>query len=203
MIKIKGFTLLEILIALTIFAIIATITSSSLYYAFSTRTRVNEQANRLNKLQLAISIMEQDTRQIVDRATRGNEMQLFPTLVGRPEYMEFTRDGLTNPNSKEKRSTLKRVALTCVDGKLIRRTWKSLDPVDRNTYQDRVLIDQIEECYFSYLNHNLQSLSEWREQTFAGGRHAEILPTALQINITLNVWGKMNLLFIVPEGLYA
>ncbi|NYQ85965.1 GspJ family T2SS minor pseudopilin variant LspJ, partial [Escherichia coli] len=68
MIKNKGFTLIEILIALTVFAILATITSSTLYYAFNTRTRVNAQAERLNALQLAISIIQQDTSQTVERA---------------------------------------------------------------------------------------------------------------------------------------
>ena len=201
--KLKGFTLLEILIALTIFAVLATITSSSLYYAFTTRLKVNEQANRLNSLQLAVSILQQDTAQIVDRAIRGNEMRLFPVIVGQAEYMEFTRDGLTNPNSKDKRSTLKRVGFACLEGKLIRRTWDSLDVIDRNKYKDRVLIDKVDECHFSYLNHNLQSLTEWREQALSLDQRAETFPTALQINITLKDWGKMNLLFIVPEALYA
>ena len=53
MTRVKGFTLIEILIALTVFAILATITSSTLYYAFNTRTRVNEQSERLSTLQLA------------------------------------------------------------------------------------------------------------------------------------------------------
>ncbi len=199
----KGFTLLEILIALTIFAVLATITSSSLYYAFTTRIKVSEQANQLNKLQLAVSIIQQDTLQIVDRAIRGNEMRLFPVMVGQPEYMEFTRDGLTNPKSKEKRSTLKRVALACLDGQLVHRTWESLDSIDRNKYKDKVLIDNLDECYFSYLNHNLQSLPEWREQALNQNQRPEPFPTALQINVTLKKWGKMNLLFIVPEALYA
>ena len=198
----RGFTLLEILIALTIFAILATITSSSLYYAFSTRTKVNIQADRLNMIQLAISIIQQDTSQIVDRAIRGNEMRLFPVLVGQPEYMEFTRDGITNPKSIDKRSTLKRISITCLDGALIHRTWESLDSIDRNKYQDRVLIDNIKDCHFNYLNHNLQSLTEWREQAVDEEQKAEIFPTALQINLTLKDWGKINLLFIIPEALY-
>lgn len=201
--KMKGFTLLEILIALTIFAVLATITSSSLYYAFTTRNKVNAQANRLNNLQLAISIIQQDTSQIVDRAIRGNEMRLFPVIVGQPEYMEFTRDGLSNPKSINKRSTLKRIALVCSEEKLIHRTWESLDTIDRNKYQDRVLIDNLDECHFSYLNHNLQSLPEWREQALNLDQRAETFPTALQINLSLKDWGKMNLLFIVPEALYA
>lgn len=198
-----GFTLLEILIALSIFAILATITSSSLYYAFTTRTKVNLQADRLNELQLAVSIIQQDVSQIINRATRGNEMRLFPVILGQPEYMEFTRDGIANPKGIDKRSTLKRVAFTCQEGALIRRTWQTLDPINRDKYQNRVLIRNLKECHFNYLNHTLQSLSEWREQGFTKGQKAEVFPTALQINLTLKDWGKLNLLFIIPEALYV
>ena len=201
--KKQGFTLIEILIALTIFAVLATITSSTLYYAFTTRTQVNLQANRLNQLQLAISIIQQDTIQIIDRAIRGNEMRLFPVMVGQSEYVEFTRDGVTNPQSVNKRSSLKRIALVCLDGKLVHRTWSSLDPTDRNTYQDKMLIDNLSECYFSYLNQSLQSLDEWRERALSENQRAEPFPKALQINLKLKDWGKLNLLFTIPRALYA
>src|SRR5437660_10088382 len=107
--KVKGFTLIEILIALTVFAILATLTSSSLYYAFNIRTRVNAQAERLNTLQLAISIIQQDISQTVERGVRGNEMRLFPVFIGRAKYLELTPDGHVNPDALETRSTLKRI----------------------------------------------------------------------------------------------
>lgn len=200
--KQKGFTLIEILIALAIFALLATITSSSLYYAFNTRKIVNIQADKLNELQFAINIIQQDTLQIVDRAIRGNEMRQFPVLVGQAGYVEFTRDGRMNPNSIEKRSTLKRIGLVCIDGTLVHRTWESLDPLDRNQYEDRVLINGIEKCAFSYLNQNVQSLSEWRADAVNEEQQVETFPKAIQMNLTLKDWGSINLLFIIPQALY-
>ncbi|BCA95300.1 type II secretion system protein GspJ [Legionella antarctica] len=199
----KGFTLIEILIALTVFAILATITSSSLYYAFTTRTRVNAQAERLNALQLAVSIIQQDTSQALERAIRGNEMHLFPIFVGQPQYLELTRDGNVNPQSLEKRSSLKRIALVCMDGALLHRTWPSLDPANRNTYEDKLLLDSVTGCRFNYLNQSLQLLPEWREQAVNQNQGKEPLPKAIQINITLQEWGEINLLFIIPGALYA
>lgn len=201
--KHRGFTLIEILIALMVFAIIASITSSSLYHAFNTRKLVNAQADRLSSLQLAISIIQQDTIQTVNRPVRGNEMRLFPAFIGQLEYLELTRGGYINPQSQEKRTTLKRVALVCLDGKLLRRTWSTLDPADRNTYEDRELLDKLTDCHFNYLNKNLQVLPEWREQAFAGNQPKEPLPKAIQINFKLQDWGEMNMLFIIPGALYA
>ena len=65
---------------------------------------------------MPISLIQQDTRQTVERAIRGNEMRLFPAFLGQTNYLEFTRDGNVNPGSIEKRSTLKRVAL-CLPGR--------------------------------------------------------------------------------------
>lgn len=201
--KQRGFTLIEILIALTVFAILATITSSSLYNAFNARTRVNKQADRLNNLQLALSIIQQDTTQIVERAIRSNEMRLFPSFVGQAQYLELTRDGMANPSSIEKRSTLKRIALICQGNKLIHRTWSSLDMTDRNRYEDKELINHLSDCHFNYLNQNLEVLTEWREHALNQNQNKEPLPKAIQLNLNLDDWGKMSMLFIIPGALYA
>ncbi|TAL65624.1 MAG: type II secretion system protein GspJ [Legionella sp.] len=201
--KNSGFTLIEILIALTVFAILATITSTALYNAFTTRSRVNAQAERLNTMQLAISIIQQDTTQAITRAIRGNEMRLFGVFIGRKNYTEFTRDGFINPQSIEKRSTLKRVALVCQDDQLIHRTWESLDVPDRNVFEDKVLLDGLTECRFNYVNKTLQVLNEWREQSMTGSANPEPFPKALQVNLKLKDWGAMNMLFIIPGALYA
>lgn len=201
--KFKGFTLIEILIALTVFAILASITSSTLYYAFNTRTRVNEQSERMSTLQLAISLLQQDFSQTVERAIRGNDMRLFPVFVGRADYVEFTRDGDVNPGSIEKRSTLKRIAYVCQEGALIRRTWDSLDPANRNKHANKLLIDNLSDCHFGYLNQNVQVFSEWRADAVNQNQNKESLPKAVQVNLTLRNQGEINLLFTIPEALYA
>lgn len=193
----KGFTLIEILLALTIFAILATITSSTLYYSFNARTQVNIQANQLNDLQMAISIIQQDTTQAINRPIRGNEMRLFPAVIGQGQYFEFTRGGFVNPQSTMKRSTLKRVAFVCSGDKLLHRTWNTLDAINRKSYQDRTLLTNLNECAFSYFSQNLQTLSDWREQT------NEPFPKSVQVNLDLKDWGKISLLFTIPGGLYA
>lgn len=201
--KNSGFTLIEILIALAIFALLASITSSTLYYAFNTRTRVNAQAERLSELQMAISIIQQETSQTIERSIQGNDQHNFPIFTGLTHYLEFTHDGMLNPLSQEKRSTLKRIALLCQEGKLIHRTWASLDPVDRKEYQDKILLDKLDNCYFNYLNQEMQLLEAWREQALTQNQNKAHLPKAIQINLNLHKWGVINLLFIIPGALYA
>ncbi|KTD51568.1 type II secretory pathway protein LspJ [Legionella quinlivanii] len=199
----KGFTLIEILIALAVFAIMATLTSSAMYYAFNTRSRVTEQAERLVDLQMAIIMIERDTEQITSRPVRGNEMRLFPAFTGQPLYLEFTRGGLTNPYSVEKKSSLRRIAWLCKGDKLIRRSWDALDAVNRNNYHDKTLLENMKNCKFAYLDENLQVLPEWRESSVSSPGNTPTLPKAVQLKIELGDWGTATFLFILPEGLYA
>ncbi|MBA2652117.1 MAG: GspJ family T2SS minor pseudopilin variant LspJ [Tatlockia sp.] len=201
--KQQGYTLIEILIALAVFAILATITASSMYYAFETRARVTAQADRLNALQLALVLMERDIEQIVLRNARGKDMLIYPALDGQSKYVEFTRSGFANPNSDEKRSILKRVAYLCQNNSLLRRTWVALDAADRKAYQDKILLTELTHCEFSYLNSNVQNLSEIRASAVQPNQRAEPLPKAIQMNLTLNHWGNINYLFVIPGSLYA
>lgn len=198
-----GFTLLEILIALAVFAVIAVITSSSLFTAFNTRSKVNMQADRLNQMQLGMSLIQRDLQQVIAREVRGDEMRMFPILVGLPGYLEFTRDGLINPGSLQKRSTLKRLALICNKDTLTRRSWLTLDTPKRASYQDKIIFENLSSCQFSYINRNLQTFREWRENMVNQEERPEPFPKAIQLNITFNDWGNMNLLFLIPEAVYG
>jgi general secretion pathway protein J len=201
--KALGFTLIEILIALAVFAILATITSSALYNSFNTRTRVAEQLDRLSDMQLAIILIERDTQQITIRDIHAKEMHKYPAFIGDERSFEFTRSGFANPGSTEKRSILKRVAILCQGNRLIRRTWFTLDTVNRQAYQEKVLLEQLASCNFAYLNQNLQSLNEWQTNAVQQNQPAEPLPKAIQMNLKLANSDKMNYLFAIPEAIYV
>ena len=201
--KYAGYTLLEVMVALVIFVILAGTTSYILYQAFNTRARVNAQANQLNELQLAITLIKRDTEQVIERASRGNEMHSFPPFVGRSKYLEFTHGGVVNPNGKEQRSTLARIAYRCVGKKLIRRSWEQLDTVSRSNIQDKTILSHLDDCSFSYLSRSHQTLNEWREYALQQNQTKETLPLAIQANLTIHGWGNMSMLFPIPESLYA
>ena len=95
--KQSAFTLLEILIALVVFSILATITSSAMYHAFNTRAIVTKQADKLSVIELAMAVIRRDTQQIVERSVRSNTSKQLPIFTGRPQYLEFTRGGKVNP----------------------------------------------------------------------------------------------------------
>ena len=201
--KTYGFTLIEVMVALAVFAILSAITSQALYHAFDTRARINEQANQLNAVQLAMVLIRRDTEQVIERSIRGNEMHLFPPFIGQPRYLEFSRGGFVNPTSVERHSTLTRIAFICTGKKLVRRSWDNVDTPNRKLYHDKILLNNLEKCSFAYLSNARQILSEWREYAVQQDQKKETLPLAIQLSLTIHQWGNMNLLFDIPTALYA
>lgn len=199
-----GYTLIEIMIALSVFAIIATISASVMSHVFDIRTRVAVQANQLNELQLAVTLMDHDITQFVPRTVRTVDMHIFSSFVGTHQYMEFTQGGLVNPKGVERRSTLKRVAFLCEGKSLIRRSWNVLDTLNRHQFEDKVLLPHVESCAFDYVTLSHQLLSEWRGyRRVEQNQKFETIPSAIQITIKPTGWGEMRFLFVLPEGLYA
>ncbi|MFA5959216.1 MAG: GspJ family T2SS minor pseudopilin variant LspJ [Tatlockia sp.] len=203
MTKNKGFTLIEILIALAVFAILATISSSAMYYAFTTRSRVTAQADKINSLQLALLFIQRDTEQLVLRTVRTDHLAIKPIFIGEPQFFEATRAGNAVPGNQYRQSTLERIALLCQNNQLIRRKWLSLDTIDKNQYLDKTLLSDVQECHFSYLNSTLQSLKEWRVGALLPNQKPEPFPKAIQLHLTLKGAITLSYLFIIPEALYA
>lgn len=194
----RGFTLIELIIALMVFATIATLTSSILYQSFQTRERITIQADRLNALQLAVTLIQRDLIQIIARPIRGNEMHLFPALIAQANYLEFTRGGAVNPAGIEQRSTLKRVAYLCKKTRLIRRNWDLLDMPNHDSYHDEILLDNLTGCAFAYLKKPNNFIPNW----YPNPRNDKSPhPSAIQFNLKLKDWGPMSLLFTLPEAL--
>lgn len=199
----RGYTLIEVIVALSVFAIIATMTSSVMYHVFDTRARVALQASQLDELQLVMTLLNHDTAQFIPRTIRAQDVRTFPAFTGTHQYMEFTRGGLVNPNAAAKRSTLKRVAYLCKKDSLIRRSWESLDIPVRTRFEDKILLDHLKACSIAYVSKYHQIMPEWQVYSVEKNQKIETLPSGIKLTINPFGWGSMELLFVLPEGLYA
>ncbi len=200
----RGFTLIEIIIALAIFAIIATITSSLLVQSVHLQERVSAHSERLSQIDLAIALLQQDIVQLIPRAVRGNEMHLFPPIIGQAKYFEFTRGGATNPMGIEKKSSLIRVAYVCEQHQLIRRIWQQLDTPDRSHYHDAILLKNLKNCSIEYLGLHNNLVSSWYQEPPQPHRPKPVfLPKAIKITIAFDQNQPIALSFAMPGALYG
>ncbi len=126
---VRGFTLVEILIAMALFAVISVITYATLTSAINVSNHTSGVAKRLADIQRVLMLMERDLIQMAPRPVideYGEEQPAFLITDLSTEGFEFTRGGYQNP-ARLNRSLLKRVAYEIRNDELYRRTWEVLD----------------------------------------------------------------------------
>ncbi len=169
----KGFTLIEILIAISIFSIMAVIASSVLYTVFNARDRTTEHATALSQLQIAFVLIERDLTQIVNRPVTTHTSK-ENALVGLAHTISFSRGGIINPLFKNKESSIGRVKYFLKNKQLIRDYDMAVDRNKSSKTNSEVLLDQVTALDFNFIDKNSQSLSQWYDQA---------LPKAVRITI--------------------
>jgi general secretion pathway protein J len=164
--SVSGFTLLELLISMVIFGLIAAMAYSALNNMMIARSQTEARTQQLYKLQMALTLMERDIEQIVDRPVRdefGSDTPL-PAFVaneyGEDYLLQFTRTGWMNPLNLP-RSHLQRIAYSLKDEKLIRSLWYVLDRAQDSERYDIVLLDDVKNLEFRYLDDKKEWQRSW------------------------------------------
>ena len=199
-VKQQGFTLLELLIASIIFAIMAIMAYGGLDNVLS-NSKVSEQAlKRLQQVQQSVSVLNRDLSQIIQRSIRdeyGNTQPYLSAGNNLDYLVEFSRGGRVNP-ANLLRSSLLRVAYRFEEGKLIRLQWQQLDRAQGIEPKQTTLIDDIENVTLRFLDDN----GEWQEQwpplnTASDSAQATTTtkPAAIEIVMQLNDWGDIRRLY--------
>ncbi len=149
----RGFTLLELLVAIGIFALVSAIAYGSLIHFMDDRAHLDAEHEFWRKLSLVYIRMEDDFSQARDRPIRDpiglpNPQPAFrgqPTdtrATGAPS-VEFTRGGVLTLGSGT-RSDLQRVGYRLDDGTLKRLVWPVLDPGPQTEPLELPLLKNVE-----------------------------------------------------------
>jgi len=207
--KNTGFTLIEVIIAISIFAIVSIMAYSGLHSVVSSKTHTEGSLKRLQQLQLTMLTLTSDFQQLASRnghdALGGSLLKL--TTQDSDYISAFTRSGWRNP-AKQARSTLQRVAYKLDDDKLIRIYWTHVDRADDDHFVERTLIDNIESLDIRYLDEKNKWQTEWPSAeslaaTPAEGAAAGVapndLPIAVEITLNMNDWGEIKRLVRVAR----
>jgi len=135
-----GFTLLELVVALAVFAVLATLAYGSLGRLLGAREQLAARADALGQMQLTFSLLERDCLGAVQRPVRDELGDREPALRRAPDgSLEITHGGWSNPLDQP-RAQLQRVRWQLRGGVLYRDAWPVLDRVPGSTPQaQRVL----------------------------------------------------------------
>jgi general secretion pathway protein J len=149
---VRGFTLLELLVAIGVFALFSTMAYGGLMQILESRDRVDAERTYWTGLARAFLRIEDDLLHARERSVRSVSGTPLPALQGQPTDtravadppLEFTRGGVLTL-SEGARSDLQRVAYKFEDGKLWRLTWPVLDRAPTTKPQETVLLEDVED----------------------------------------------------------
>ena len=144
----RAFTLIEILIALAVFAVIGVLASRILTGMVDVNEGTRMRGDSLFAAQRAMSLIERDVEQLAHRSVRDQLGDFLPAVsVGDGTLFEFTRRGWQNPLA-EPRSELQRVAYVYRDRTLARLFWPVLDRAPDTQPVSQVLLTDVQAVEF-------------------------------------------------------
>jgi general secretion pathway protein J len=190
-----GFTLLEVLVAIAIFAFVGVMALSG-YTQLQKQTEYQElRLARVREVQRAVQTLAQDLTQIEPRPIREpiGEQHIPAVLAGESvEYkLEFTRSGWMNTAGLA-RPTLQRVGYRLDQDGLWRDYWRVLDRTQVAEPVRVRLLSGVRAVTFRFLSTSQEWVDRWPQ---AGGTPASaerLRPAAVEVTIELDDWGTIR-----------
>lgn len=212
----QGFTLLEVLLSLSIFTLLS-VGSFQLLSSSGDSQRFSEQRiTRFNSLNMLFNIIENELIQGIKRPVRGRFGDDINAFIGDSEGFEFTHTGWANrpnaiafDNANARHSTLQRsayqLALThTVESGYIyqwsRMQWAVLDRVQHSEPQQSLQIE-VERVRVRYLSKAKVWSDRWPSRFSSNQYSDDQLPIAVEVLIATADFGDIRRLFQV--GIYS
>lgn len=200
-----GFTLVELLVAVAVFAAVAAIAYGGLSQIAQTRGALAQEQDRFAALNRAMNNVVRDLRQAVARPVRGNYGETVPALRGSSDSLELSRLGFANPLA-EPRSHIERVIYALTDNKLRRGRYAVLDRAPGSVPDDSDLLDRVSRLRWRYLDRQGNWSDLWPSSTVAPTpigtapvpREIE-LPRAVELTIELEDYGELRRVVALPS----
>lgn len=192
----RGFTLMEVLIAIAIFTVIGVMALSGYNELSSQGAIAANSSARIRQVQSAVFRLVQDFEQLEGREVRNPFGQYHDPAIeakaGASPLVIFSRAGWSNPAGLQ-RSTVQRVAYRLEDGKLYRDYWTATDRTQTLEPISTELLAGVKSTNFRFMDQSRQWNEQWPPQGYiAPGGTINLRPIAIEINLELEDWGKIR-----------
>jgi general secretion pathway protein J len=203
----SGFTLLELLVAMFIAAIIFAMGYGAINQAVKSRVELQEQQAKLLELQTAVRVIEQDFVQLAPRPIRqpvGSDY--YPALMSNNSttsssgnttqpVVALTRAGWTNPSGLQ-RPALQRVAYYFEKGTLRREYWTVLDPTQASQPVKRDILTHLKSVSLRFYSQGQTWGPQWPLSTRPDDYPTR--PVAVEITLETEDFGKILRVIELP-----
>lgn len=193
----RGFTLLEMMIAIAIFAALSFGAYQMLDGLVNSAEVTDHQSAKFTALERTFALMGADFRQNVVTPLRGtSQVGIAGGLnwLG-SEYagVSLIRQGVFNLQAQEKRSQLMRVGYKVnAQGQLIRQFYRHLNPRGASSPIQQVLLTGVNQFRLRFFMDKQGWQTSWH-------RH-DIQPKAIEATLKLSAFGTFRRVFLLPPG---
>lgn len=193
--NLKGYTLVEVLIVMTLFSVISLLSLSFLNTSVSSSIGISSKSKLLNELSLLSELLKDDLFHVAKQYPRADELNQFPTFFkldndfreGEP-ILELVRNSASD--GIEDQGAINKIHYKVKDNVLYRNYSSYLN----SSYQERpfALVSEIEDIEIKALYDKNEYLN-WPPFNEAD---IEIYPTLLEVNIIFNEGNFKKIFFI-------
>jgi general secretion pathway protein J len=183
----RGLTLIELLVAITIFAVLSGVEYRALTVVLESRSRIEQETRKWRELALFFARLEQDVATVAPRPVRGAEGFVLPAFVGNPRSggsdaaIMFTRTGFApDPGGVAPPRRLGyRLRGTVVE--LL--SWSAVDQAPRSEPRVVAMLQDVKAVDLRYVDR----LGQWSQAWPPAGatRPATAIPAGIEVTLTL------------------
>ena len=197
-----GFTLLELLVAVAVFAVLSAMAYGGLRNVIDNSQQTNVSMQRLQQVQLTMLHISRDFTQLSQRNIRdeyGNPSNNIRAGEDADILIEFSRGGRRNP-AELLRSHIQRVAYKIEDNTLSRQHWPHLDRTQEMQPYESVLLEDVEDASIRFLDNNNEWHDEWPPLSATGQADGNAVAlSAIEFTLELQDWGELVRIFAVTS----
>lgn len=196
----RGFTLIEIMVAVAVFAVMSVIAWGALSNSLDDAEMLTDRMDRLQAIQRTMRLITTDLALAAPRPVR-NELgdQQLPALLSSISgdfALEVTHGGWGNPAGLP-RGTQQRSAYRLEEDRLVRYHWNVLDRTFSNEPVATVLLEDVQSLFFRFYGDTSETSEIWPPQ--GAGNPLRARPRAVEIVLSLGDTGEITrLIEIAP-----
>lgn len=201
----RGFTLLEVLIAIGITAVIGLGVWQVLSSIVQSRDRVDQLAAQFEGLQRTMLFLERDITQAVNRPARDIYGDFNFALTSRENdfALLLTRQGWRNPLGI-RRSNLQRVGWEYTGDTIRRRYWVSVDQGQEDESREVDMLENVTDFRIRFLDERREWRDDWPDENSMasqtlGARPDIAFPLGLEIVVEHERFGTLTRTFPLPD----
>lgn len=191
----QGFTLIEIMVAVAIFAVMSVMAWGALSRSLTDAEMLTGRMDRLQAIQRSVRFLVNDLSQTAPRSVR-NELgdtqvpAILSSLTGN-FALELTHGGWNNPAGLP-RGSQQRSAYRLEEDELVRYHWNVLDRTYSNEPVATVILDDVESLFFRFYDDNGATSEVWPPQNAIGSTSARMRPRAVEMVLSLGDVGEIT-----------